>query len=216
MAWKKQKPRTNAKRYKRFSSAAIKAKSMQGPSLGAVFPGGRLIPEESEDVFRYRNRSRPDDKVEHFEFLARVFNIDRANERIYNHERKHLDTIAVEKPQPTKVNFNRHDALNKSRLLTQLAQVEFMWTGEMRRHKIHTWNSIYLDKSEYWVKLFFSGNHYVVLVHSLDGMYRRSIVYSDRDVIMRAVHNNALVWAEFFDPASESAIVGPSPTISMP
>lgn len=205
MPWKKSKPRGKQKRYKRFSSAAVKPKTNSGPSLAGVFPGGRLIPETSEGLFKYRDRIRPVKDVEHFEFMCRLFNIDRASDPVRNHEQKHLDTL-----RKVGNSTDRVDAVTKSTLLEKLSQVEFMWTGELRRHKIHTWNMIHLDP-EKRVKLFFQGTHYVLLVHGVDGLWRRSVVYTDRHAIYRDFQCQMLIWAEVFDPSSEPTLtVSPS------
>jgi len=207
MPWKKSKPSGRQKRYKRFSSAAVKPKSQQGPSLAGVFPGGRLIPPSAEDVFRYRARIRSEDQVEHFEFLCRCFNIDDAATPVRYYEQQRLDKLE-------KISADRKDSVIKSTLLSKLSQVEFMWTGELRRHKIHTWNMIHLDP-EKRVKLFFQGTHYVLLVNGVDGLWRRSIVYTDRHAIYRDFQCQLVIWAEVFDPESEPTLVVP-PSKDMP
>lgn len=205
MAWKKLKSRSKVKRYKRFSAQNVHIRSQSGPSKNGVFTGGRTIPIDAEAGFDYRRRGTKTEKeIERDEWLHRLFNIDGANER---------PTTDIIRRQLRKEHTREEFLTQHKRLgLERLTQFKLYWSGEYRMHKIQTWNSVVLVPGYFFTKMFFEGTHYIILQHGLDHLVRRSIVYSDREKIMRDFHNNTLLWAEFFDLSSEPALQSGPPS----
>lgn len=204
MAWKTHPSRKKHKTYKRFSSTAVKTRS-QGPTANGVF-NGRTIPEAEKALFQYRRRGEEAYYTESFkdgegikEFTAPQSGLLASEDQVAYSQMLARLFPASWKTRPKELSEERQSALFRKAALERLTQIEFLWEGETVRHNLRTWNMIELVPGYFFTKLFFEGHHYVILQRGLDGAYRRSIVYNNRDKIFRAFDRNSIVWAECFD-----------------
>lgn len=218
MAWTKHPTRKNGKKYKRFSSAAIKTGS-SGPSTAAVFPGGRIIPEAAKPGFDYRHRGTTlgmtDELVEQkirnlLEDRARIAHffgeitekqLKFAIDAIFNYVHK---TDVEDWSDPKIAADDRLQQLMKGNdfpSLNQLDQLAVIWQSEFRQ-RMHYWNRILFPLKEReavsgkdFLYMYFEGNR-AVWVEREGNVYRRSIIYSDRVMAKRAYSYNSILWVE--------------------
>lgn len=216
MAFRKIPSRKNGKRYKRFSSVAIKT-SGSGPSTAAVFSGGRLIPESAKPGFEYRHRGLTSGLTDaDVEEKIRDILQDRARIAYFFGEineqelKKAIDAIFnYVHTGPAEIADPKLEAEDRLKYLLQgnnfpslenLDRLAALWQSEFRQ-RIHYWNFVKLPIAERtpsagdWLRLYFEGNRYLFVEKDLS-LYRRSLIYTGRDKAYRDYRYKSIIWVE--------------------
>src|SRR6266536_2470922 len=216
MSFRKIPPRKNGKKYKRFSSVAIKVKG-KGPSTATVFPGGRLIPDSAKAGFEYRHRANTlglteDEIIEKIRAkgkLLEFFGMQRAHQADEDAFWAYLWKNWY--PRRTDGAEPRAIAQEKMRILRRIEEMEVLWQSEFRQ-KIHTWNYVKLPIAERkpaeddFLRMYFSGVQFIFLEEDGD-IHRRSLIYKGRENAMRDYGYKKIMWVERGGLDSTSAVI---------